>query len=186
MCIRDRSIAESFGDIDASSGDFGAIQQQIQEMFGDPTEMLLSMRSEQQLAILPEIAALMAPIVGYVDHIMDRIGASLIPSYPQITEALRRRRVTTSESDRFVERLLGLELDQDLYDRGAAFVDGVHERAGNDGLARLWQDPESLPTANEIAAPGLWLSRMEIDFEVEIDPAELAALDNFLENPEEE
>ena len=181
-----KSIAESFGDIDASSGDFGAIQQQIQEMFGDPTEMLLSMRSDQQLAILPEIATLMAPIVGYVDHIMDRIGASLIPSYPQITEALRRRRVTTSESDRFVERLLGLELDQDLYDRGAAFVDGVHERAGNDGLARLWQDPESLPTANEIAAPGLWLSRMEIDFEVEIDPAELAALDDFLENPEEE
>ena len=121
-----------------------------------------------------------------VDHIMDRIGTSLIPNYSQITEAIRRRRVTASESDRFVERLLGLELDQDLYDRGRAFVDGVAERAGSDGLARLWQDPESLPTANEIAAPGLWLSRMEIDFEVEIDPAELAALDDFLENPEEE
>ena len=180
------AIAESFGEIDTTSGDFGAIQRQIQEMFGDPSEMLLAMRSEQQLAILPEIATLMAPIVGYVDHIMDRIGTSLIPNYSQITEAIRRRRVTASESDRFVERLLGLELDQDLYDRGRAFVDGVAERAGSDGLARLWQDPESLPTANEIAAPGLWLSRMEIDFEVEIDPAELAALDDFLENPEEE
>ena len=180
------SIADSFGDIDASSGDLGAIQQQIQEMFGDPSEMLMSMRSEQQLAILPEIAALMTPIVGYVDHIMDRIGAKLIPSYSQITEALRRRRVTTSESDRFVERLLGLELDQDLYDRGQAFVDGVYERAGDEGLARLWSDVESLPTPNEMGAPGLWLSRMGIDFEVEIDPAELAALDEFLENPNEE
>ena len=180
------AIAESFGEIDTTSGDFGAIQRQIQEMFGDPSEMLLAMRSEQQLAILPEIATLMAPIVGYVDHIMDRIGTSLIPNYSQITEAIRRRRVTASESDRFVERLLGLELDQDLYDRGRAFVDGVAERAGSDGLARLWQDLESLPTANEVAAPGLWLSRMEIDFEVEIDPAELAALDDFLQNPEEE
>ena len=180
------SITDSIGEIDMSSGDFAAIQQQIQGVFGDPTEMLLSMRSEQQLAILPEIAALMTPIVGYVDHIMDRIGASLIPSYPQITEALRRRRVTTSESDRFVERLLGLELDQDLYDRGAAFVDGVHERAGDEGLARLWSDVESLPTPNELGAPGLWLSRMGIDFEVEVDPAELAALDEFLENPNEE
>ena len=180
------SIAESFGEIDTSSGDFAAIQQQIQGMFGDPTEMLLSMRSEQQLAILPEIATLVAPIVGYVDHIMDRVGTSLIPSYSQITEALRRRRVTASQSDRFVEKLLGLELDQELYDRGAAFVDGVHERAGDDGLARLWSDVESLPTPNEIGAPGLWLSRMDIDFEVEIDPAELAALDEFLENTGEE
>ncbi len=180
------SITDSIGEIDMSSGDFAAIQQQIQGVFGDPTEMLLSMRSEQQLAILPEIAALMTPIVGYVDHIMDRIGASLIPSYPQITEALRRRRVTTSESDRFVERLLGLELDQDLYDRGAAFVDGVHERAGDEGLARLWSDVESLPTPNELGAPGLWLSRMGIDFEVEVDPAELAALDDFLESQGEE
>lgn len=180
------SIADSFGDIDTSTGDFAAIQRQIQDMFGDPTEMLLSMRSDQQNAILPEIAALMAPIVGYVDHIMDRIGASLIPSYSQITEALRRRRVTTSASDRFVERLLGLELDQELYDRGRGFIDGVYERAGNEGLTRLWSNEESLPTPNEVAAPGLWLSRMGIDFEVEIDPAELAALDDFLDSQGEE
>ena len=180
------TLTDSLGEIDASSGDFAAIQRQVQDMFGDPTEMLMSMRSDRQLGLLPEIATLMAPIVGYVDHIMDGIGSTLIPSYSQITEALRRRRVTASESDRFVERLLGLELDQDVYDRGREFVDGIEQRAGSNALARLWESPETLPTANELSAPGLWLSRMEIDFEVEIDPAELAALDDFLENPEEE
>jgi len=178
------ALSDSFGEIDASSGDFAAIQRQVQEMFGDPSEMLLSMRSEQQLALLPQIASLMAPIVGYVDHIMDGIGSTLIPSYSQITEALRRRRVTASESDRFVERLLGLELDQDLYDRGRSFVDGIAERVGDEGLTKLWESEESLPTPNELSAPGLWLSRMGVDFEVEIDPAELAALDEFLENSE--
>ena len=108
------TLTDSLGEIDASSGDFAAIQRQVQDMFGDPTEMLMSMRSDRQLGLLPEIATLMAPIVGYVDHIMDGIGSTLIPSYSQITEALRRRRVTASESDRFVERLLGLELDQDV------------------------------------------------------------------------
>jgi len=87
-----------------------------------------------------------AAIVGYVDHIMDQVGSTLITDYGMLTEALRRRRVTTSESDRFVERLLGLELDQTVYDRGRAFVDGIVERAGDEGLARLWESAENLPT----------------------------------------
>ena len=56
-----------------------------------------------------------------------------------LTEALRRRRVEAADADRFVERLFGLELTQDRYDRGAAFVAGVVERAGEEGLERLWR-----------------------------------------------
>ena len=160
--------------------DLAGLQEQLQNMFGDPSALIGSIRSPEQEALLPEIAALMGVIVGYVDHVMDMVGNNLIASYSQLTEALRRRRVTTSESDRFVERLLGLELDQPLYDRGRAFIDGVVERAGQDGLAMLWQSVESLPTPNEMTAPGLWLSRMGIDFDIDIDPAELEGLDEFL------
>ena len=145
------------------SGDFSDIQAQIQKMFGDPSALLGSMRSPEQEAILPDIAALTGAIVGYVDHIMDSIGGTLITSYGQLTEALRRRRVTTSSSDRFVERLLGLELDQDLYDRGRSFVNGIVEREGEDGLAKLWQRVEHLPTPNELDAPGLWLARIDLE-----------------------
>lgn len=161
------------------SGDFMEMQQQLQSMLGDPSSVLGAMRSDRQTALLPEIAAVTAAIVGYIDHIMDAIGTGLITSYGQLTEALRRRRVTTSESDRFVERLLGLELDQDLYDRGRAFVDGIVERAGDEALAKLWESAETLPTPNEIGAPGLWLSRLGVEFEmdVEIDPAEFDEFD---------
>ncbi len=145
------------------SGDFSDIQAQIQQMFGDPSALLGSMRSPEQEAILPDIAALTGAIVGYVDHIMDSIGSTLITSYGQLTEALRRRRVTTSSSDRFVERLLGLELDQDLYDRGRLFVDGIVEREGEEGLAKLWRSVEHLPTPNELDAPGLWLARIDLE-----------------------
>ena len=48
------------------------------------------------------------------------------------------------------------------YDRGAAFVDGVVERAGEDGLARLWSAEPSLPTPAEVDAPGLWLARIDL------------------------
>ena len=39
---------------------------------------------------------------------------------------------------------------------------GVVERAGEDGLARLWEAERTLPTPAEIDAPGLWLARIEL------------------------
>ena len=77
-----------------------------------------------------------------------------------LTEALRRRRVEAAAADRFVERLFGLELTQATYDRGSAFVRGVLEREGEDGLRRLWEGDEQLPTPAEVDAPGLWLARI--------------------------
>ena len=82
-----------------------------------------------------------------------------------VTEAIRRRRVEASTSDRFVERLFGLELTQDRYDRGAAFVDGVVERAGTEAIERLWRSADQLPTPAELDAPGLWLARIDLPSE---------------------
>ena len=58
--------------------------------------------------------------------------------------------------------LLGLKLERAHYERGQAFVDGVVERAGLDGLNRLWDSPDMLPTPNELDAPGLWLARIDL------------------------
>ena len=129
-------------------------------------------QSDQQRAMLPEISALLAAIVGYVDHMMDKIGASLIGSYSMISEALHRRRVTADPTDRFLERMLGLELDQSCYERGRAFVDGVVERGGEDALARLWSSAREFPTPNEIVAPGLWLARIDLELGADDSDAE--------------
>jgi uncharacterized protein (DUF2342 family) len=76
---------------------------------------------------------------------------------------MRRRRVETGRADRFVERLFGLNLTQARFDLGESFVEGVVERAGEDGLARLWGRVEDLPTPAELEAPGLWLARIDLD-----------------------
>jgi putative hydrolase len=133
----------------------------MRKLFGDPTALLGVIRSPEQQAILPGLEALIAAIVGYVDHTMDQLAHRLLGDAGRLTEALRRRRVEAGEADHFVERLLGLELTQAAYDRGSAFVDGVVERAGAEGLARLWEQPDTLPTPAEIDAPGLWLARIE-------------------------
>ncbi len=135
---------------------------QFQELLSDPDVVLGAVRSDRQRDIQPLLQTLVAAVGGYVDHIMDSVGTRLIGTYPQITEAMRRRRVEANASDRFVTRLLGLDLTQDHFDRGRAFVDGVVERSGTEGLERLWSAPEVLPTPNELVAPGLWLARIDL------------------------
>ena len=134
----------------------------LQDLMGSPDLVLGAITSPEQNVLRPRLEALVAVIVGVVDHVVDVVGGKLIPSYPMLTEALRRRRVTAAESDRFVERLFGLELGQATYDRGAAFVAGVVDRAGEDGLRQLWVEASNLPTPPEVDAPGLWLARLDL------------------------
>jgi uncharacterized protein (DUF2342 family) len=75
---------------------------------------------------------------------------------------LRRRRIEATEADRFVERLLGLNLTQVQVQRGHDFAAGVVERAGSAGLNRLFERAGALPTPSELDAPGLWLARIDL------------------------
>ena len=151
-------LLDSFDPVSAGPEAFAGLQAAL----GSPEAILGAVRSPTQEALLPQMTALVAAISGYVDHTMDQIGAELIGSYGRLSEALRRHRVEAGESDRFVERLLGLEIDQAQYDRGAAFASGVVERAGTDGLRRLFSHPDNLPTPAEVDAAGLWLARIDL------------------------
>src|SRR5262249_33022492 len=153
------ALETRLGELDVS--DPNALQR-LPELLGDPEVLLGAMQSPAQRGLLPQLEAVVAVVVGYVDHLMDTIGEGLIGSYGMVTEALRRRRVTADPSDRFVQRLFGLELTQAHYDRGMAFVDGVIQRGGTDALERLWKSQRELPTPAELDAPGLWLARIDL------------------------
>jgi putative hydrolase len=132
----------------------------MQEAFADPTALLGAIQSSAKQAILPELSALSAVIVGYVDHVMDSVGSTLIASYDMLTQPLQLSRVEAAAADRFVEHLLGLELGREQYERGETFVQGVLERGGD--INRLFMDAKDLPTPNEVDAPGLWLARIDL------------------------
>ncbi len=134
----------------------------LQELFGDPEVLLGAIRSAEQEALLPRIGAAVSVLFAYVDHVLDEAGSRLIGNYGSLAEALRRRRVDATPADRFVERLLGVELTPAGMEAGQAFVSGVLARAGRDGLARLWSEPGHLPTPSELQAPGLWLARIDL------------------------
>lgn len=154
-----RGLGDRLGDV---TFDDPSSLEALQETFGDPQVLLGAMRSDAQRELLPRLEALVTTVVGVVDWVMDQVGGSIIGSYGQLSEALRRRRVEADASDRFVEQLLGLELTQAAYDRGSAFVEGIVERAGPQGLEQLWASARNLPTPNEVDAPGLWLARIDL------------------------
>jgi len=159
------ALQDQLGDIDLTSGPEALAR--LQESL-NPEMVLGAVRSPEQEALLPYLEALVAVVIGYVDHVMDDIGSTLIGSYRQVTEAARRRRVGTGDADRFVERILGLDLTVEQVDRGASFVAGVVERSGSDGLGRLWASGRNLPTPSEVDAPGLWLARIDLPDEPDL------------------
>jgi uncharacterized protein (DUF2342 family) len=123
--------------------------------------ILGALTTPEQQATRDHLDALVAVIVGVVDYVLDIVGERVISTYGALSEAVRRQRVTPDQSDVFVQRLLGLSLGRVQVERGTAFVRGVLERAGDDGLGQLWSSIERLPTPNEVDAPGLWLARIE-------------------------
>ena len=127
-----------------------------------PETLLGIMQTPGQREVAVRIETLLAALAGYVDHVLDTVGHGLVGSHGRISEALRRRRVESSEGTRFAERLLGLQLGPAQYEKGQAFVVGVVERAGEEGLARLWHSEKELPTPAELEAPGLWLARIDL------------------------
>ena len=157
-----RGFEDRFMDLDIGSGDPADLQKQLQSALGDPENLLGALRSDAQSAVIPDLEALLAVVVGYVDYVVERVAQGLLSSYDSLSEVVRRRRFTTSAGDKFVEKLFGVEITSELVDRGSAFISGVLDRADEATLARLWNDSEALPTPNEVAATGLWLARIDL------------------------
>ena len=153
----DPSALESrFGSIDPSD------PSSLGSMAEDPNALLGAMQTPRQDEPRRQLQLLCSVLEGYADSVLERVGQKLIPSFGQIHEAMQRHRVERGEAEVFIEGLLGLKLERAHYDQGAAFCAGVIERAGPQGLNRLWEAERMLPTPAELAAPGLWLARIEL------------------------
>ncbi|MEM8923252.1 MAG: zinc-dependent metalloprotease [Actinomycetota bacterium] len=180
-----RANPEAIGEQFSSLGDLTDLSQlsQMGEQLNDPDLLLSMMRTPAHDLLVPQFDALVASILGFVGHTVAEIGRPLIGTIDTITEQFRQRWIDVAPADRFMERLLGLEITADTFHRGDRFIDGVVTRAGDEGLARLWADELDMPTAAEVDAPGLWLARIGLDGDVgEISaeiPDDLSGLDDL-------
>jgi uncharacterized protein (DUF2342 family) len=54
-----------------------------------------------------------------------------------------------------------MDVKLEQYRLGERFADAVASRQGMEGLNRVWEGPENLPTLAEVRDPGLWMTRMD-------------------------
>jgi coenzyme F420 biosynthesis associated uncharacterized protein len=116
---------------------------------------------EDRWQLVERMQAAMSLIEGHAEHVMDAVGAEVLPSLPRLRAALNARRMNRGLPWRVLERLLGLELKLRQYETGRRFCDGVVDQGGPQALARVWTGPQALPSAEELAEPALWLARVQ-------------------------
>jgi len=134
----------------------------LQRILADPEALLADLLTPGQRRTSADLVALTTVVGAYVDHTTVRLATSLTGSSAALSEAWYRYRIEEAASERAAGALFGLDLTREQVDRGAAFVRGVLERAGEDALAKLWTEKRFLPTPAEVDAPGLWLERIAL------------------------
>jgi coenzyme F420 biosynthesis associated uncharacterized protein len=146
-------LQQRFEGLDVASPDsLSEAFESVGNLFGQAT-------NEEQRLRINRVQAFMAAAEGYSDHVMEALGRRMLPSLPQIEEALTRFR-EGRPGDEALERLIGLELKRDQYRLGGEFCDKVVQQTDEETLGRMWESGEALPSLPELEEPTLWLARM--------------------------
>jgi putative hydrolase len=113
----------------------------------------------ERRAALDAMQAFMAVLEGYAEHVMDVVGAEVLPNLPELRGALDRRRRDRSGLLRIFEKLIGMDLKLRQYELGKRFCDTVAESGGIATLNRVWEEPAQMPTLPELEDPDAWMAR---------------------------
>jgi coenzyme F420 biosynthesis associated uncharacterized protein len=116
--------------------------------------------TDEQRTLFRETQAVMSLLEGFSDYIMDEVGAGLVPGVERISARFHERREHRTGFERAVLRLTGMDLKMEQYKRGERFVRAIASDRGAAALARLWDGPQSVPTAAELTDPARWIARV--------------------------
>ena len=117
--------------------------------------------TKDQREAFDEMQATMSVIEGYSDYVMHHVGKRIVPGYENIKERMARSRLHRPPLETAIFRVTGLDMKLEQYRQGERFADAVASRIGMNGLNRVWEGPEYMPTLGEIRDPGLWIDRVE-------------------------
>jgi coenzyme F420 biosynthesis associated uncharacterized protein len=119
-----------------------------------------SLMGDEQRRLFRETQAVMSLLEGFSDYVMDEVGRGLVEGVEDISARFHDRRQRRTGFERAVLRLTGMDLKIEQYAKGERFVRAIAEARGRPALARIWDGPDSLPSAEEIAEPDRWIARV--------------------------
>jgi uncharacterized protein (DUF2342 family) len=106
---------------------------------------------------LRELTVTMTAVEGYAELVMDR---AFDREYEDLRKKLDARRQNAGPISGLIRKLLGFDMKRQQYERGKEFFDAVADARGVAAAGIVWEDPDNLPTDEELDDPSLWLSRV--------------------------
>jgi putative hydrolase len=122
-------------------------------------------KSPEQLAALARIETLLALIEGWVDDVVDQAIAGRLSTADALDETMRRRRAVGGPAERAFGTLVGLELRPKSMREAATIFQGLRSMRGSAARDGLWEHPDFLPSADDLAEPMDFLARVTDDSE---------------------
>ncbi|HEX2916530.1 MAG TPA: zinc-dependent metalloprotease [Chloroflexia bacterium] len=153
-------ISEDLGKM-RQNGGLGGFLQRVRSNTAPADGWIERIMTPEQRALFQELQAIMSIVEGYSNHMMNAIGATLLPNYEQIKERIESRQKNRSIIDRLFFRLTGMNLKMEQYRLGEIFVDTVVAAKGIDFANLMWAEAKYLPTLEEVKEPQRWISRVE-------------------------
>lgn len=134
--------------------------EQLAQALGDPDRLIQAAWTPLSKDAMQRLQAFMTLAEGYATFVMDAVGARVLSSHARLKEVMDRRRAAGSPGEELFERLLGIELKRRQYEEGVKFCRYVAGMRDVASLNRVWDNPDSLPTAEELVSPDDWISRV--------------------------
>ena len=154
-----RSMAE---DLASPTGSvLGGLASRLVVNLRNGQSLIEAMMSPHQRQMLARLQALMSLAEGYSNHVMNRVGEKLLPSYAEIHDRVEHRQANRSQIEELFLRLTGLKMKMEQYALGEKFAARVADARDVAFLNQAWQTPEWLPTEAEIRDPDRWIARMD-------------------------
>ncbi len=119
-----------------------------------------------QRATLLRLETLLALIEGWVDDVVAQSAHGRLSGADALAETVRRRRAVGGPAEQTFGTLIGLELRPRRMREAAQLWRLLREQRGLEGRDALWEHPDLLPTADDLADPAAFVDRREIDIDV--------------------
>jgi len=159
-------IASTIDDLSADPKDIGRrLRQVVAAIVGalrgvDVVTALEQFMSKEERDVLDRVTAVMSLLEGHADVVMDAVGPDVIPSVEVLRARMTERRTNPKGTEALMRRLLGMEAKLAQYRDGAQFVRAVIDEVGMQGLNRVWESADALPSREELHAPEKWIARV--------------------------
>lgn len=120
---------------------------------------IMLLLTPEQRELFRSMQALMSLLEGHASWVMNEVGEAEIRDVARLRRSLRRRR-EAGGPERALQRAIGFDQKMRQYDVGEAFVRQVAGILGAEGVRRVFERPEHLPTLEEIGRPDRWIARV--------------------------